>query len=76
MVSFLKIAALVLLLLTILCLGVAQMINPDWFIKRSGVRKGGELLSDWNQFGFQICGGFLTAFAAYMLYVLWHHLTS
>ena len=29
--------------------GVAHVINPDWFTKHSGIRKGGEMLTEWNR---------------------------
>jgi hypothetical protein len=61
---------LVLVLLVFARVGVAHIINPDWFVNRSGVRKGGRLLTDWNRFGFQIAGGVFAAFAIYGLYVL------
>jgi len=70
MVDLLKVAALVVLLLTFFGVGIAHIIKPDWFIKRSGVRKGGELLSDWNRVQFQIVGAVFAAFAAYLLYRL------
>src|ERR1700730_13341566 len=34
---------LVLVLLVFARVGVAHIINPDWFVNRSGVRKGGQL---------------------------------
>ena len=51
-----KLAIVVPVLLAFFCVGVAQIINPDYFIRRSGVRKGGELLTDWNRLQFQILG--------------------
>lgn len=51
-------------------IGIAHVINPDWFITRSGVRKGGKLLADWNRSQFQIAGAVFAAVAAYLLYVL------
>jgi len=61
---------LVLVLLVFAGVGVAHIIKPDWFVNRSGVRKGGELLTEWNRLGFQIAGGVFAAFAIYALYVL------
>jgi len=52
------------------CVGIAHVVNPDWFIKRSGVLKGGEMLKGWNRFGFRYSGAALAAFAMYMLYRL------
>ena len=50
-------------------IGIAHVLNPDWFIKRSGMRKGGELLTEWNRTGVQIFGAVLSCGA---LWVLWH----
>ena len=65
-----KIAVLVVVLLTFACVGVANVINPDWFIKRSGVRKGGEMLTAWNRFQFRYSGVAFAGFAVYLLYRL------
>ena len=51
-------------------IGVAHVVNPDWFIKRSSIRKGGEMLTEWNRLGFQIVGAIFAGFAIYGLYVL------
>jgi hypothetical protein len=51
-------------------IGVAHVVYPDWFIKRSGVRKGGEMLTEWNRLGFQIAGAIFAGFAVYLLYHL------
>ena len=65
-----KTTALAALLAIFLGVGIAHIINPDWFIKRSGVRKGGEMLTDWNRFQFQVAGAIFAGLAAYLLYVL------
>ena len=52
------------------CLGIAHVIFPDRFIKRSSIRKGGEMLTDFNRIGFQIAGIVIAAFGGFMLYVL------
>ncbi|MBI1760379.1 MAG: hypothetical protein HYR56_02990 [Acidobacteria bacterium] len=57
-----------MLLLVFAGIGVAHVLNPDRFIARSGVRKGGELLTAWNRLGFRIFGAFFTGGALYMLY--------
>jgi hypothetical protein len=64
----LKTAAIVIFLLFFAAVGIAHVINPDWFIKRSGVRKGGELLTEWNRLYFELGGIAFTAFALYILY--------
>jgi hypothetical protein len=48
--------------------GVAHVIAPDYFIKRSGVRKGGELLTEFNRIGFQIVGILVALFAGGIFY--------
>jgi hypothetical protein len=52
------------------CIGIAHVIFPDRFIKRSSVRKGGEMLTDFNRTGFQLAGIIFAAFGGFMLYVL------
>ena len=63
-------AFLVLILVTFAGVGIAHIFKPDYFVKRSGVRKGGDLLTEWNRIGFQIAGAIFAAFAIYLLYVL------
>lgn len=65
-----KLMLLVVVLIFFACVGIAHVINPDWFIRRSGVRKGGEMLTEWNRLGFQIAGALFAGFAVYGLYVL------
>jgi len=40
------------------CIGIAHVVNPDWFIERSGAGKGREMLTEWNRFGFRYSGAF------------------
>ena len=54
------------LLVLFLALGVAHVVKPDYFIARSGVRKGGELLRGWNRLGFRFAGAIVAAFAIYL----------
>ena len=65
-----KQALLVLMLLIFVGIGVAHVFKPDWFVKRSGVRKGGDMLGEYNRAGFQIAGALFAAAAIYMLYSL------
>jgi hypothetical protein len=58
----------VLLFLAVAGIGVAQLLNPDWFIARSSVRKGGEVLQVWNRLSFRILGGILIGGSLYLLY--------
>ena len=65
-----KLALLATVLVIFFCIGVAHVFAPDRFIRRSGVRKGGEMLTDFNRLGFQIAGIFFATLAGYLLYVL------
>jgi len=65
-----KEALLAFVLLVFAGIGVAHIFKPDWFLKRSGARKGGEMLSEYNRAGFQIAGGVFAAVAIYILYSL------
>jgi hypothetical protein len=56
----------VLVLISFAGMGIAHVINPDWFIKRSGVRKGGEVLGKWNRDSFRVVGVVFTAVAIYI----------
>ncbi len=60
----------VLLLVVFAGIGIAHIFKPDWFIKRSDVRRGGEMLSEYNRARFQIAGAVFAAIAIYMLYSL------
>jgi hypothetical protein len=65
-----KLMVVVAFLVLMACVGIAHVFNPDWFIERSGVRKGGEMLTGSNRFGFRYAGAFLAVGAVYMLYSL------
>jgi len=65
-----KLMVVVAFLVLFTCVGIAHVVNPDWFIERSGARKGGEMLTGWNRFGFRSVGLFLAGGAMYMLYLL------
>jgi hypothetical protein len=64
-----KLLVLVAFLVLFAGVGIAHMLNPDWFIERSGVRKGGEMLTGWNRWGFRFAGATFTGVAVYLLYV-------
>jgi hypothetical protein len=66
----LKVMVLTLILSIFFCVGVAHVAKPDWFIKRSGVLKGGELLTTWNRLSFRVAGALFAGFAIYLLYHL------
>ena len=63
-----KLLLLVILLLLFALVGLAHVVKPDWFIKRSGIRKGGEMLTEWNRLQFQIVGVIFASISGYMLY--------
>ena len=65
-------ALLALILIAFTAIGVAHIFWPSWLVKHSGARKGGELLSDWNELGFQIVGAIFAAVSIYFLYSLFH----
>jgi hypothetical protein len=65
-----KLVVVVAFLVLFACVGIAHVISPDWFVKRSGVPKGGEMLSAWNDFGFRLVGIVFAGGAVYMLYLL------
>lgn len=52
------------------CIGIAHVIFSDRFIERSGVHKGGEILTEFNRIGFQIVGIIVAVFASCLLYLL------
>ena len=68
-----RVALAVAVLVFFAALGIAHVINPDWFIKRSGLRKGGELLTEWNRLGVQIAGAILTILAIWVLWDMFRH---
>jgi len=47
-----KLAILLALLVFFVCVGIAHVINPDRFMKRSGVRRGGEMLRSGTVWAF------------------------
>ena len=48
-------------------LGIVQVIKPNRFMN-SYLRRGGELLTDWNRMGVQIAGAIL---AGASLWIIW-----
>lgn len=65
-----KLAILLVGLVFFVCVGIAHVINPDWFMRRSGVRRGGEMLTEWNRLSFQLAGALFAGVAAYGIYLL------
>jgi hypothetical protein len=58
----------VIVLLFFFGIGVAHLIWPDYFIKRSGLRKGGEMLTDFNRMGVQAVGAITAGATLYFTY--------
>ena len=52
------------------CVGVAHLIKPDHFLRRSGVRKGGEMLTAFNRMGFRFVGLTVALFTGFLLFEL------
>jgi hypothetical protein len=61
---------LIIFLVGVAAVGIAHVVNPSSFVKRSGVRKGGEMLNDWNETGFQLLGVILAGGAIYGIYLV------
>jgi hypothetical protein len=60
----------VVMLFAFSAIGIGNILRPGWFVRRSGARKGGALLKDWNELGFQIAGAIFAAFAIYGIYLV------
>ena len=58
----------VLVLLVFMGIGIGHVLYPDYWIKRSGMRRGGEMLTDWNRTGCQFVGLVAILFSAGVLY--------
>lgn len=52
------------------CLSVGNLIKPDYFLRRSGVRKGGEMLTVFNRMGFRFVGLIGAVFTGLLLFQL------
>jgi hypothetical protein len=52
------------------CISVGHLIKPDYFLRRSGVRKGGEMLTDFNRTGFRVVGLIGAVFTGFLLFEL------
>ena len=64
---------LVLVLVVFARIGIAHIFKPDYFLKRSGLRRGGEMLTESSRTGFQIAGAIFAAVAIYLLYSIFRH---
>jgi hypothetical protein len=68
--NVLKGLLVVVVLLAFVVVGIAHIVNPDYFTRRSGMRKGGEMLTEWNRMGTQMVGIIFTGVVIYLLYVM------
>jgi hypothetical protein len=50
------------------CVSIGHLIKPDYFLRRSGVRKGGEMLSDFKRMGFRFVGLIGAVFTGFLLF--------
>ena len=57
-----------LVLLFFLGMGVAHVLRPDYFLERSAIRKGGEMVTDFNRMGIQLVGLLVALFALGIIY--------
>ena len=67
---FLRVALLVGVMLLFAAVGIAHVVDPDRFLQRSGIRKGGEMLTTVNRLQIRIVNAVLAGFSIYLLYVL------
>ena len=65
-----------LILLFFMEIGVGHMLYPDYFMKRTTLRRGGEMLTGWNRTGYQFVGLMVAGFSGWVLYQLAHDLLS
>ena len=49
-------------------LGLAHVFRPGYFYRRSGIRKGGEMLTEFNLIGVQMVGLVVALFALGVMY--------
>ncbi len=49
-------------------LGLAHVLRPGYFYRRSGIRKGGEMLTEFNLIGGQLAGLVVALFALGVMY--------
>jgi hypothetical protein len=71
-----KLALGFLVLLFFLGMGIAHVIRPDYFLKRSAIRKGGEVLTAYNLVGIQFVAFVVALFALGVLYQIGKDLIS
>jgi hypothetical protein len=62
----------VLILLAFLVAGIDMVIHPKRHMKNAWLRRGGEMLREWNETGVQGLGLVVTGVSAWILYDLLH----
>jgi hypothetical protein len=50
-------------LLLFVAVGVTHVVDPDRFLRQSGIRKGGEMLTAFNRLQFRFAGAVFACFA-------------
>ena len=60
----------VLALILFMVLGIGHVLYLNYFLKRSGLRRGGEMLTDLNRTGVQFVGLIVTLFSGGVLFEL------
>ena len=68
--SIWKLALGFFVLLFFMGIGVAHIVDPDRYVNKSGVRKGGEMLTKVNRDGFRLVGIVVVVFSGYVIYQL------
>ena len=68
--SIWKLSLGILVIVFFFCIGVAHVVAPDHFVKKSAARKGGEMLTDFSRIGFQIIGIVAMIFSGGLIYML------
>ena len=63
-----RLVVALLALAAFFCLGIAHLIYPERFYKRSGLRKGGRMLTALNLDGIRLIGLILAVVTAGIMY--------
>jgi hypothetical protein len=68
MEELLRAGPVVIILVGTAALGIGHTVKPDWFIARSGLRRGGELLTSWNRLQVRVLGLVIVGFSLFVFY--------
>ncbi len=68
--SLWRLAIGVLVLAGFAFIGIGCLVNPEWGIRHfgRGLRRGGELQTEWNQIGIALAGLVFAAGSVYILF--------